>query len=169
MPLLVKSWEVNNMDKMIFQKDWYEGIVNNEYVETTEQEMAYILYAAMRYCFYDETTDLGEVFGKEFKGLNRDMSNIYTQIDKIKNWSEDLGKKNQKYDDPRIEELAAEGLTQKEICLELGYDPSKSKSLSSVAYYTKGRARYLEKKKLEKDSSSKSVESVTKNASSFNF
>lgn len=158
-------------DKMIFQKDWYEGIVNNEYVETTEQEMAYILYAAMRYCFYDETIDLGEIFGKEFKGLNRDMSNIYTQINKIKNWSENMSSKNQKYDDPKIKELAAKGYTQKQICIELGYDESKSKSLSSAALYKEGRAIYLASKKTEVDSSVKNCQelSVTEVASPFNF
>lgn len=158
-------------DKMIFQKDWYEGIVNNEYVETTEQEMAYILYAAMRYCFYDETIDLGETFGKEFKGLNRDMSNIYTQINKIKNWSENMSSKNQKYDDPRIKELAAKGYTQKQICIELGYDESKSKSLSSAALYKEGRAIFLASKKTGNDSSVKNCQelSTTEVASPFNF
>ena len=158
-------------DRMIFKKDWYEGIVNNQYVKTSDEEMAYILYAAMRYCFYDETTDLGEKFGKEFSGLNRDMSNIYTQIDKIKNWGEEMSQKNQKYDDPRIKELAAKGYTQKQICIELGYDPAKSKSLSSVELYKEGRAIYLASKKTESDSSVKNCQNltVTENASPFNF
>ena len=76
------------MDKMIFMRDWYESIMNDEYIETTEQEMSYILYAAMQYCFTGEKINLGEVFGSEFRGLNRSMPNIYSQIDKIMSYKE---------------------------------------------------------------------------------
>ena len=97
------------MDKMIFMRDWYESIINDEYIETTEQEMSYILYAAMQYCFTGEKINLGEVFGNEFRGLNRSMPNIYSQIDKIMSYNEKQGKKNQKYDNDAIEALAAQG------------------------------------------------------------
>lgn len=156
-------------DKMIFQKDWYESMVNNQYVKTTEQEVSYMLYAAMRYCFYDEVVDLGAVFGPEFAGLNRDMSQIYPQIDKIKNWGDNMGAKNQKYDNPRIKELAAKGLTQKQICAELGYDTEKSKSLSSSTLYKEGRAIYLNSKKTENDSSVKNCQLQSQSVSSFDF
>lgn len=137
------------MDKMIFMRDWYESIMNDEYIETTEQEMSYILYAAMQYCFTGEKINLGEVFGNEFRGLNRSMPNIYSQIDKIMSYNEKQGKKNQKYDNDAIEALAAQGYSQKEICRELGYDESKSRSLSSNAGYKRGREKFL----IEKDSS----------------
>lgn len=128
---------------MVFMKDWYQSIIDDEYVETSEQEMSYILYAAMQYCFTGEKINLGEVFGAEFKGLNRSMPNIYSQIDKIMSYNEKQGKKNQKYDNDAVEKLAARGLSQKEICRELGYDEKKSNSLSSNAGYKRGRAQFL--------------------------
>ena len=132
-------------DSMIFQKAWFESIADDELLETSPQEMAYILYAAARYCYYDEKINMGEVFGNEFKSLNRDMPNIYTQIDKIANYGSTFGNGksgNQKYDSEKIEELARQGMTQKEICEELGYDVSKSRSLSSNAGYKRGRAAF---------------------------
>lgn len=150
------------MDKMIFMKDWYESIISDEYVETTEQEMSYILYAAMQYCFTGEKINLGDVFGSEFRGLNRSMPNIYSQIDKIMTYNEKQGKRNQKYDNDAVEALAAQGYSQKEICRELGYDESKSNSLSSNAGYKRGRERFLN----EKNSSVKNdiaVDSSVKN------
>ena len=134
-------------DKMIFTKQWYNAIMEDEYIQTTEQEMAYILYAAMQYSFTGEKIDLGVVFGNEFKGLNRSMPNIYSQIDNIMAHGVAAGKQNQTYDNDAIEELAAKGMTQKAICAELGYDVSKSKSLSSNPGYKKGRERYLQNKK----------------------
>ena len=40
--------------KMVFLQSWYDAIMSDEYLETTEQEMAYILYAAMLYSFNGE-------------------------------------------------------------------------------------------------------------------
>ena len=127
-------------DKMIFQKKWYESLMEDEYSDITEQEMAYILYAAMIYSFEGGRTDLSATFGPEFKSLNRVMPNIYSQIDSIENYNNKFQGKNQKYDNDAIRALAAEGYTQKEICLKLGYDPAKSRSLSSNKGYIEGRA-----------------------------
>lgn len=127
-------------DRMIFQKKWYESLMEDEYSDITDQEMAYILYAAMMYSFEGGRTDLGATFGEEFKSLNRVMPNIYSQIDNIENYNNKFQGKNQKYDNEAIKALAAEGYTQKEICLKLGYDPAKSRSLSSNRGYIEGRA-----------------------------
>ena len=78
-------------DTFKFQKDWYEVIMNDQYVKTSPQEMAYILYAAMQYAFNDgKPIDLGEVFGSQYGGLNRAMPNIYGQMDKIKNYEKNI-------------------------------------------------------------------------------
>ena len=118
-------------DTFKFQKDWYEAIVNDKYVSTTPQEMAYILYAAMQYAFNDgNPIDLGEVFGKEFGGLNRSMPNIYGQMDRIRNY--ERGKSSDTYDHEAIYRLRMEGKKGKEICQILGYPLEKERSLSST-------------------------------------
>ena len=118
-------------DKMIFQKKWYDAIKEDEYIETTEQEMAYILYAAMIYSFEGERIDIGEVFGKEFKGLNRSMPNIYSQIDNIVGWSDKMSDSKRKYDPDRIRELRLQGYKAREICEIEGYDVSKANNITS--------------------------------------
>ena len=118
-------------DKMIFQRKWYDAIKNDEYIETTDQEMAYILYAAMIYSFEGERIDIGEVFGKEFKGLNRSMPNIYSQIDNIKDWSDKMSEAKRKYDPDRIRELRLQGYTAREICEIEGYDVNKANNITS--------------------------------------
>ena len=135
--------------KMVFLQSWYDAIMSDEYLETTDQEMAYILYAAMLYSFNGEKTNLGAVFGPEFKGLNRAMPNIYSQIDNIQEYGDKNGAKNQKYNNDKIRELAAQGLTQKEICIQLGYDVNKCRSLSSNKGYIEGRSEYISQKKSE--------------------
>ena len=125
-------------DTFKFQKDWYEDIVNNPFIKTSPQEMAYILYAAMQYAFNDgEPIDLGEVFGAEFKGLNRDMPNIYGQMDKIKNYQNNKNK--EKYDSEAIYKLRKEGKTGKEICKILGYPLECEKNLSSTKGWVKAK------------------------------
>ena len=144
-------------EKMIFQKDWYEAIQNDPYVETNEQEMAYILYAAMIYCFERKCIDIGEVFGKEFKGLNRSMPNIYSQIDRIKIWSDNMNEGKRKYDAERLKELRLEGKTAREICMIEGYDIDKANNLTS----NKG---WIEAGKILKEQKSRNLEkSVQKN------
>lgn len=118
-------------DKMIFQRKWYDAIKNDDYIETTEQEMAYILYAAMIYSFEGERIDIGEVFGKEFKGLNRSMPNIYSQIDNIKDWSDKMNEAKRKYDSDRIRELRLQGLSAREICIAEGYGEDKANNITS--------------------------------------
>ena len=123
-------------DTFKFQKDWYEAIANDKYVSTTPQEMAYILYAAMQYAFNDgNPIDLGEVFGKEFGGLNRSMPNIYGQMDRIRNYEK--GKSSDTYDHEAIYRLRMEGKKGKEICQILGYPLEKERSLSSTKGWKK--------------------------------
>ena len=125
-------------DTFKFQKDWYENIINDKYVKTSPQEMAYILYAAMQYAFNGgNPIDLGEVFGPEFGGLNRSMANIYGQMDKIKNYEKI--KNEEKYDNDEIYRLRIEGKTGKEICQILGYSLEREKSLSSTKGWIKAR------------------------------
>lgn len=118
-------------DKMIFQRKWYDAIKNDEYIETTDQEMAYILYAAMIYSFEGERIDIGEVFGAEFKGLNRSMPNIYSQIDNIKDWSDKMSDAKRKYDPERIKELRLQGYTARQICEIEHYGADKANNITS--------------------------------------
>lgn len=133
-------------DTFKFQKDWYEAIINDKYVKTSPQEMAYILYAAMQYAFNDGSPiDLGEIFGIEFGGLNRSMANIYSQMDKIKNYEKNKGEST--YDDEAIYKLRMEGKTGKEICKILNIPLDKEKSLSSNKGWVKAREEMKAKKK----------------------
>lgn len=125
-------------DTFKFQKDWYEAILNDKYVKTTPQEMAYIVYAAMQYAFNDgQPIDLGETFGEQFRGLNRSMPNIYDQINRIKNYEKN--KNEEKYDNDAIYQLRMEGKTGKEICQILGYPLERERSLSSTKGWKKAR------------------------------
>lgn len=125
-------------DTFKFQKDWYEAIINDKYVKTSPQEMAYILYAAMQYAFNEgNPIDLGEVFGEQFSGLNRSMPNIYGQMDKIKNYEKNKGE--DKYDNDAIYKLRMEGKKGKEICQILGIPLEREKSLSSTKGWIKAR------------------------------
>lgn len=151
------------MDKFTFLKRWFDAEMQDENNQTTEQEMAYILFAAAKYAFEGEKINMGEVFGKDFRGLNRSMPNIYSQMDNIKIWTENNQNVNQKYDNESIKKLAEEGLTQKAICEKLGYDINKSKSLSSNAGYRAGRQIFLERKKKEKESLGQNSDSSVEN------
>ena len=150
-------------NRMIFQRDWYENIINDKFVPTTEQEIAYLLYAAMKYSFYDEQVDLGEVFGKEFANLNRSMTSIYGQIDKIKNYKEEKKASVLKYDADRIYELRLEGYTAKEICIMEGYGEDKANNITSNKGW-KLAGEELKKRKVQK--SGNSVKSIQNNTDS---
>jgi len=145
-------------DTFKFQKDWYEAILNDKYVKTTPQEMAYIVYAAMQYAFNDgQPIDLGETFGEQFRGLNRSMPNIYDQINRIRNYEK--SKNEEKYDNDAIYQLRMEGKTGKEICQILGYPLERERSLSS----TKGWKKAREDKKSNTEICKVSVKSVGDN------
>ena len=117
-------------DKITLRKKWFDDVINDPNFETDEQELAYMIYAAVMYGFNGEKIDIGEVFGKEFKGLNRSMPNIYGQIDNIKNYDFGTGNKT-KYDAEMIRDLRLQGLTAKQICKELGISEDKARSLTS--------------------------------------
>ena len=142
-------------DTFKFQKDWYNAILNDKYVKTTPQEMAYIVYAAMQYAFNDgQPIDLGETFGEQFRGLNRSMPNIYDQMNRIRNF--ERNKNEEKYNNDAIYQLRMEGKTGKEICQILGYPLERERSLSS----TKGWKKAREDKKKNTEICKTSVKSV---------
>ena len=142
-------------DTFSFQKDWYEEILNDKYVKTTPQEMAYIVYAAMQYAFNEgQPIDIGEVFGEHFSGLNRAMPTIYGQIDRILKYKK--SKNEEKYNNDAIYQLRMEGKTGKEICQILGYPLERERSLSS----TKGWKRAREDKQKNTEICKKSVKSI---------
>lgn len=159
--------------KLTFMKQWYDALAEDQNLDLTEQDLAYILYAAARYAFADEKINIGEVFGKEFKGLNIAMPNIYSQMDNIKEFGERNKGVNQRYDNEKVKELAALGYTQKEVCLELGYDVDKSKSLSSNKGWKEGRALFEQGGSRIEDSSviklSKNSENCQKTVKNFDF
>ena len=126
-------------DGVTLMSKWFEDIKDDPNLKITDQDIAYMIFAAAQYGFYGVKVDLGETFGPEFRGLNMCMPNIYGQIDRIKGYDPRDGKL--KYDNERIKELRLEGKTAKEICEILGYPAEKAKSLTT----TKG---WLEAKKL---------------------
>ena len=118
--------------------------------------MAYLIYAAAMYGFTGEKVNIGSVFGKEFAVLNFCMTNIYSQIDRIRTWGEEQGKANEKYDADAIRELKVSNpqMTAKEICRELDYPESKAKSITT----NKG---WLEAQKIIKSKNTEIVQKLT--------
>ena len=152
-------------NKIIFLPKWYDELINDKYEPFTAEEISYILYGCMQYCWFGEKIDFGEVFGRS--DLNRIMGGYYRQIDDVSSYQENLGKNNiaqgnQSYDNDAIKELAAAGYTQKEICEELGYDVSKSRSLSSNKGYREGRQIFLELPKKQQQSSASRMKKLEK-------
>ena len=117
-------------DKVTIMKKWINDIVEDPNVDASEQDLAYIIYAAYVYGTTGEKINIGEVFGKEFKMLNMIMPNIYGQIDNIKNYDPSDGR-NAKYDADAIRECRLRGLTAKETCIELGYPEAKARSITT--------------------------------------
>lgn len=156
-------------DKMTFMKKWINDIRADENVDMTEQEIAYVIYAAVNYGLSGEKINHGEIFGKEFKHLNYAMPNIYGQIDNIQNYGEEKKATVLKYDADAIYELRMKGHTAKEICLELGYPVEKANNITS----NKGWVRANQELKIQKSGNSgKSVADMdtnSTNASPFDF
>ena len=118
-------------DSVKLMKKWFDDIQADEILGgLSEQEMAYIIYAAAHYGFSSEKTNFETKFGPEFKNLAFAMSNIYGQIDNIQNYSDKMNT-NVKYDAEQIYQLRMEGKTGKEICQILGLPPEKQRSLST--------------------------------------
>lgn len=118
--------------KATIMESWVENIMDDPYVETSPVEMGCILYAAVRYWFTGEKDDLGELCGEEYRGLNRSMPNLYSQIDKMKNYSGNVKQGSIKYDHERIKALRLAGKSGREICEILGYPVDKAKSLTTT-------------------------------------
>ena len=135
-----------NNDQIIFLQEWFNELANDEFTPASPEELAYILYAATRYSWFREKTNFEEVFDRA--DLNKIMTTYYAQIDRITGYRENSGKNNQKYDNEAVKALAAKGLSQKAICMELGYDVSKARSLSSNSGYREGREIFKNSKDL---------------------
>lgn len=135
-----------NKDQIIFLQEWFNELANDEFTPASPEELAYILYAATRYSWFGEKTNFEETFNRA--DLNKIMSTYYAQIDRITGYRKSSGKGNQKYDNDAVKELAAKGLSQKAICIELGYDVTKARSLSSNSGYRQGREIFKESQKL---------------------
>ena len=133
-------------DQIIFLQEWFNELANDEFTPASPEELAYILYAATRYSWFREKTNFEEVFDRA--DLNKIMTTYYAQIDRITGYRENSGKNNQKYDNEAVKALAAKGLSQKAICMELGYDVSKARSLSSNSGYREGREIFKNSKDL---------------------
>lgn len=112
-------------------KNWMKEIENDEFCETSPVELGCICYATFRYIWDNEKTNMAEFFGEEYRSLNRSMANIYSQVDRIKNFRSNETNTNIKYDAEKIKELRLQGLSSKEICEKLGYPADKSRSLTS--------------------------------------
>lgn len=126
-------------DKVTFQKQWLEAIINDDNLDLSEQELAYIVYAAIKYGLYGEKMNIGKVFGNEFKMLNLTLPNIYSQIDNIANYKERKSEKNTKYDSEAIYELRMKGFTGKQICEALGYSVEVERNLSTTPGWVRAR------------------------------
>ena len=158
------------MGKVTLKSDWFDAIREDETLGgISEEQMAYIIYAATMYGFTGEKVNIGNVFGKEFAVLNFCMTNIYSQIDRIKVYSEEQGKVNEKYDADAIKELKINNpqMTAKEICRELGYPESKAKSITTNKGWLEAQSM-IKSKNIEivqklTDSVKKSVQKETEN------
>ena len=129
---------------IVFLEQWKDELMNDEFAPLTEQEVAYLVYAAAIYCWSGEKTDFEAVFNRP--DLNRVMASYYFQIDNIVNYKDNMKKVTegkQTFDNEAIKELAAQGISQKEICRRLGYDEARSRSLSSNRGYREGRAIFM--------------------------
>ena len=147
-------------DKMTFMAKWLEDIKADKNLNVTEQELAYITYAAVIYGVSSEKINIGAIFGNDFKFLNMAMPNIYGQIDNIQNY--DPGRKI-KYDSDAIKELRLQGKTAAEICEELGYDVTKANSLTSNKGWKEAGQILAQKKKENPDSVQNLYRTVQKN------
>ena len=145
-------------NEIIFVEKWYEDLINDEFSPLSAEEIAYIIYAAAVYEWTGEKTNFAETFDRG--DLNRVMAGFYPQIDSIRNYKVNMNVSptggKQAYDNDAIKQLAAQGLSQKEICRRLGYDEAKSRSLSSNRGYREGREEYLGKGIPAKESQSES-------------
>ena len=158
------------MDKVTLKRDWFDAIRNDETLGgVTEEQMAYIIYAATMYGFTGEKVNIGNVFGKEFTVLNFCMTNIYSQIDRIRVYNEEQGKANEKYDADAIRDLKVNNpqMTAREICRELDYPESKAKSITTNKGWLEAQ-RIIRSKNTEivqklTDSVSKSGQKETEN------
>lgn len=131
-------------NNIVFLEQWKDSLINDEFAPLSEQEVAYMVYAAAIYCWTGEKTDFKEVFDRP--DLNRVMAPYYSQIDNIVNYKDNMKKVvegKQTFDNEAIKELAAQGISQKEICRRLGYDEARSRSLSSNRGYREGRAIFM--------------------------
>ena len=150
-------------DKVTLMKKWFDDIREDENLfDLTETDIAYLIYAAAQYGFTGEKVNLGEVFGKEYRGLNMAMPNIYGQIDRIKNFNDKVGG-SIKYDSEAIKELRLKGMTALEICRELGYPAEKVKSLTS----NKGWKEAGELMAAQKKNDNKNEEKIDRNETDF--
>ena len=150
-------------DKMTIMKKWIDGIREDENIDLTEQQIAYIIYAIVTYGLNGTKVNIGNVFGEEFKDLNLAMSNIYTHIDNIQNYKEEKKASVLKYDANRIYELRLEGYTAKEICVMEGYGEDKANNITSNKGW-KLAGEELKRRKVQK--SGNSVKSVQNNTES---
>ena len=149
---------------IVFLEQWKDELMNDEFSPLTEEEFAYILYAAAIYSWTGEKTNFKEVFNRA--DLNRVMAPYYTQIDNICNYREGMRQNirgRQSLDKEAIKDLASRGYTQRQICEELGYDVDKLKSISSNPGWKEGRRIYLASAKVQNvtEKGTESTESPT--------
>lgn len=144
-------------DKMTVMKKWIEDIRADENLDMTEQEIAYVVYAAVNYGLTGDKINHGELFGKEFKHLNYAMPNIYGQIDNIQNYGEEKKASILKYDSDAIYALRMQGYTAKEICIELGYPTEKANNITSNKGWVRAGQDLKELKVQKSGNSGKSV------------
>lgn len=140
-------------EKMTIMKNWIDGIREDENIDLTEQQIAYIIYAMVTYGLDGTKVNIGNVFGEEFKHLNLAMSNIYTHIDNIQNYKEEKKASVLKYDADRIYELRLEGYTAKEICIMEGYGEDKANNITSNKGW-KLAGEELKKRRVQKSGNS---------------
>ena len=151
-------------NNIVFLEQWKNELMNDEFAPLTEEEIAYMVYAAAIYCWTGEKTDFQVAFNRP--DLTRVMAPYYAQIDNICNYKDNMKKVvdgKQNFDNDAIKELAAQGISQKEICRRLGYDEARSRSLSSNRGYREGRALFLAGVELESQSESKKKSELTQN------
>ena len=152
--------------KVTILKEWVDELQGDELTALDEKEMAYVLYGLVKYGLTGEKTDMS-IFGQEYKSLNRSISGYYGQVDRVANFAEKMSSEKKKYDNEQIKELRLQGLTAKQICVELGYGEEKARSITTnKGWIEAGQIMAQNVTQKNTDSVSKSQKSVQKKSES---
>lgn len=122
--------------KVVLLKEWVDSLNNN----LSPEDAAKVVYAIVNYSLYDKKIEID-------KTLQPVVDSYYTQIDKIlQKYPTGAKGRREKYDNEKIKELAARGMSVTDICKEMGVEYSRG--IYSTKGYKEGHAQWLKVKDL---------------------